>query len=70
MYKSLDDVIKAAECCRGVTHCSKCPYFDKRKKLIACMDTEKGTNNFITDVLQYLKNYKAGIMELPALLEE
>lgn len=56
--RSLDDVIKAAECCADVTACRKCPYFDKNKKMAGCMDKNFGKNIFIEDALRHLKDYQ------------
>jgi len=56
--KSLEDVIKAAECCADVTSCRKCPYWDRREKIMACMDKGHGKNVFLEDVLIYLKILK------------
>ena len=67
--RSLNDVIKAAECCAGVSHCSKCPYFDRRKKIMGCMDVGHGRNHFIEDALLYLKHYKEGT-DVSQFLEE
>ena len=57
--KTLDEVIKAAECCADVTSCKKCPYWDRRGKIMACMDKGHGKNVFLEDALYYLKYFKS-----------
>ena len=54
---NLEKVIKAVDICRDVTGCTKCPYYDRKHKIMACMDRNLGRNKMLDEVAFYLKKY-------------
>ena len=54
---SLEKVIKAVDICKDVTSCSRCPYYDSKEKLMACMDRNLGRNKMLEEAAFHLKKY-------------